>query len=172
MSSRSAAARTKAGSGPRSKRKLPPATEPSWVVIGSGRVGRALVLGISSCGGRVALAGRTIPKRGNLPPGIALVPIDALPALAESHLILAVPDDAIRTIARQLVRIIPGRPRVALHTSGSRPLADLAPLERIGWSVGSLHPIAAFPPAEIPFDWAGCPVAVAGKPSAKKEAGW
>jgi len=65
---------------------------------------------------------------------------------AACHLILiAVPDDAIAGVARQLAGAsFPFRGKVVLHTSGARDSGALAPLRGRGAAVGSLHPLQTF----------------------------
>jgi predicted short-subunit dehydrogenase-like oxidoreductase (DUF2520 family) len=60
--------------------------------------------------------------------------------------VLAVPDDAIEEAAAALARAGSLRGRSVLHLSGAMGLDALAPARRGGASIGSLHPLLAFPP--------------------------
>lgn len=63
-------------------------------------------------------------------------------------LVLCVADDAIAGTVRRL-ETTPATRRagpVVLTTNGFLPLSTLAPLERVGWSVGRMHPLAPVPP--------------------------
>jgi predicted short-subunit dehydrogenase-like oxidoreductase (DUF2520 family) len=57
-----------------------------------------------------------------------------------SHVLIAVSDNAIEPVARELARER-GSIRVALHTCGSYGPELLEPLNRIGVSCGSIHPL-------------------------------
>lgn len=71
--------------------------------------------------------------------GVATTAYRDLPSLA-SNLIIAVSDDAVEQVARELVEggMTGG---VALHTCGARGPEALAALEAAGVSCGALHPI-------------------------------
>jgi predicted short-subunit dehydrogenase-like oxidoreductase (DUF2520 family) len=99
-------------------------------LVGPGRVGTSLARWVVAAGGElVATAGRG---------GLA-----AVATAGEDLLLIAVPDGALAEIAERLA----GRPQaaVALHTSGSRDAAVLAPLRAAGAAAGALHPLKAFP---------------------------
>lgn len=58
--------------------------------------------------------------------------------------ILAVPDDSIAAVAESLAGLgKPGPGAAGLHLSGARPSRILEPLARVGYAVGSLHPLQA-----------------------------
>jgi predicted short-subunit dehydrogenase-like oxidoreductase (DUF2520 family) len=81
-------------------------------------------------------------------------------------LLLAVPDAALAGVAADLAR----RPQaaVALHTGGSLDAEVLAPLRAAGSSIGSLHPLKAFPvPLLDPEQARGVFFAVDGDPEAR-----
>jgi predicted short-subunit dehydrogenase-like oxidoreductase (DUF2520 family) len=92
---------------------------------------------------------------GPLPPEVGL-------------LILAVPDDAVHEVANEVARSGPvPRGCVALHLSGALSTDALAPLQAVGYSVGSLHPLQT-----VADPWSGaqrlrgCAFALAGDPAA------
>lgn len=78
-------------------------------------------------------------------------------------LLLCVPDDAIRPVARDLSDRV--APRTAFHVSGALPAEVLAPLRTAGAAVGSLHPLLPFTGAPEE-SWAAAFVAIEGDPAA------
>ncbi len=94
-------------------------------VVGAGRAGTSFSLALRGVGHHVQLLHH-----------------DGLADLAAPDLILlCVPDDALATVAAQ---IVPSDDWVIAHVAGSRTLDVLAPHYR----VGSLHPLMALPDAE------------------------
>jgi predicted short-subunit dehydrogenase-like oxidoreductase (DUF2520 family) len=93
-----------------------------------------------------------------------------LPDLAtdgQDLLLIAVPDGALAEVAARLAE----RPQaaVALHTSGSRDAAVLAPLRASGTIVGALHPLKAFPRVlPAPEQARGVLFALDGEPAAQQ----
>ncbi len=114
---------------------------PPSVVVGRGRLGAALAAALDSAGrapdavpgraaaGRPAAVGEALRRAG---PGTLLF--------------LAVRDDALETLARDLAKAEPALPRgtVVLHLSGALGLDVLAPLAALGLAVGSCHPLQTF----------------------------
>lgn len=99
-------------------------------LVGPGRVGTSLAGWATAAGAElVAAAGR-----GGL---------QDLASAGQDLLLIAVPDGALAEVAERLA----GKPQaaVALHTSGSRDAAVLAPLRAAGAAAGALHPLKAFP---------------------------
>ena len=141
------------------------------VLVGPGRAGKAFARSWKRAGGRLAAvvgrtpsgaarAGRDLSARG--------VTASRIPERCDL-LVVAVPDDRITAVARDLGRRT--RCRFAFHLSGALPAALLAPLARRGASVGSLHPLRAFPPdegrrGENASGWEGAFVAIEGDPAA------
>jgi predicted short-subunit dehydrogenase-like oxidoreductase (DUF2520 family) len=78
-------------------------------------------------------------------------------------LVLAVPDDAIAGVARDVAGRI--RCRFAFHLSGALPASILSPLGRGGASLGSIHPLRAFA-GDTREDWKGALIALEGQPPA------
>ena len=98
-------------------------------LAGPGRVGSSLAAWAVAAGAELtATAGRL--QLGGMSSG------------GQELLLIAVPDDALAETAERLA----ARPQaaVALHTSGSRDAAILAPLRAAGSATGSLHPLKAF----------------------------
>jgi len=111
-------------------------TTPRIGFVGKGRVASGLGRALRSGGCRITgYAGRRPGSVG-------------WSAIRRAGIILiCVPDDALETAARALA----GQPaaglrgKVVLHTSGVASTAPLAGLRRRGASVGTLHPLFAFP---------------------------
>jgi predicted short-subunit dehydrogenase-like oxidoreductase (DUF2520 family) len=99
-------------------------------LVGPGRVGTSLSRWAVAAGAElVAATGRA---------GLA-----ELASGGQDLLLIAAPDGALAEVAERLA----ARPQaaVALHTSGSREAAVLAPLYAAGCRLGALHPLKAFP---------------------------
>lgn len=135
-------------------------------VIGAGAVGRSLaqalvraglkVMGIYSLNGTSA---RRLARSLRVPDS---GPLDMM-TNAAGTVIIAVPDDGIRTVVRHLARTSASlRGVVVLHTSGALNGGALKPLKRLGASVGSLHPMQTFPRGAV-TPLAGCWMAVEGE---------
>ncbi|HEX5044886.1 MAG TPA: DUF2520 domain-containing protein [Candidatus Polarisedimenticolaceae bacterium] len=148
------------------------------VVVGAGRLARALVpalraaghgpVRVLSPGGRSARAlarGRrgitAASMKVPLPDGVRLV-------------LVAVPDDRIAAVARGLAASgVSWRGRVVLHTAGALGVAPLAPLARRGASVGVLHPLHVFGTSGTPAP-KGTLCRIEGRPAARlaRDLGW
>ena len=123
--------------------------KPTVSLIGPGRLGIALALGLRSAGYEiVALVGRSRPKlrtgaKGLDASGRLLVIKELEEASIGDLIIVAVPDDQIAAVAGYLAKIkTPRRPTV-LHTSGALSSKVLASLAAKGWHTGSIHPLAS-----------------------------
>ena len=124
---------------------------PTVSVIGAGRLGTALALGLASGGysleavvarrlTRAQKAARLFRRRPLALSGAQLA------KLPETELILiTTPDDVITLIAGSLAAfqrdVRPGR--TVLHTSGALSSEVLAPLAALGFHIGSLHPLVS-----------------------------
>ncbi|HEY8056246.1 MAG TPA: Rossmann-like and DUF2520 domain-containing protein [Terriglobales bacterium] len=113
----------------------------AWTIIGSGRLGSALRQWLGPIGVPATVvrhAGVAAWRRG-------------LRSAAPGGLLLAVPDDALAGLGRDLAAARPEwRGWRVLHTSGGLDSSVLAPLQRRGAAVGSLHPMMTFPRAGRP----------------------
>jgi predicted short-subunit dehydrogenase-like oxidoreductase (DUF2520 family) len=121
---------------------------PRAVVVGKGRLGRALASALDRAGSPPAvIAGRDGAAR---PDEIASAARQAGP---EVILLLAVRDDALAGLAATLADTDSGFPggTVALHHSGAHGAEILAPLEKAGLATGSCHPLQTFTgsPADV-----------------------
>jgi predicted short-subunit dehydrogenase-like oxidoreductase (DUF2520 family) len=81
-------------------------------------------------------------------------PVAGIPATlaAASTILIAVPDDAVASVAAQLARKAGDdlRDRVVLHTSGALDTSVLEPLRQCGAAVGSTHPLQSFNGVSVP----------------------
>ncbi|HZI85396.1 MAG TPA: Rossmann-like and DUF2520 domain-containing protein [Pyrinomonadaceae bacterium] len=126
-------------------------SRPSVSIIGSGRLGTALALALSSSGYSVqALMSqglRSAKKAAALVRGRALSlqgsELNRLPA--SKIILIATPDDQIARTATKLAssKISSPKNRVVLHTSGALSSSVLKPLANLGFHVGSLHPLVS-----------------------------
>lgn len=119
-------------------------------IIGGGRLGTTL-------GKALARRGYSLLAVGDRTPALAAQARQAIgrgraaptPAQAARHadvLFLCVPDDALAAAARSLSRSdLKWRGKTVFHCSGLLTSRVLAPLRRQGASVGSFHPVQAFP---------------------------
>ena len=114
-------------------------------IVGAGSVGAALGVALDRAGWRIhAVASRSAAARERfrgLVPGVRAF-ADAAPLVEEVELIiLAVPDDAIRSVAGDL-HMYSGQ--AMIHTSGLLGADALASAMAAGTQVGSFHPLVAF----------------------------
>ncbi len=135
------------------------------VVVGRGRVGRALFARLAEVLAEAPSAGETV----------ALVRARGLASVRADTVVLAVPDASLGQLALTLAArgaLAPvGRTRpVVLHVSGIRDAAVLAPLEEAGASIGAMHPLVSFARAAHPPKLAGTAFAVAGDAAARRRA--
>ncbi len=119
-------------------------------IVGAGAVGTALGVALARAGWPVgAVASRDAARRDRFR---SLVPgargfAEATALLDEVELIvLAVPDDVIPGLARQL-RMYSGQAMV--HTSGALGAEALEPAMAAGTQVGAFHPLVAFADTEL-----------------------
>lgn len=124
--------------------------KPSVSIVGSGRLGTALAIALSTSGYRIqAVVARHRARARKAAAQIssatlALKPGEWHKLPASKIVLIATPDDQIASTARQLASLRPVvREQVVLHTSGALSSDALAPLAAIGVSVGSLHPLVS-----------------------------
>lgn len=113
------------------------------MVAGRGNVGRSLVRAFNGAGHRA----RLVPSR------------EALPALEEGIVFLAVPDAAVAQVARRMARSNSAEAVGFVHVSGALGLDALAPLAG-RHPTGSFHPLQSFPAPRPPDAFRGVTVAV------------
>lgn len=122
-------------------------------IIGPGRVGGALAVGLPSSEylieGFVTADGGSLSDRlqGSFP-ATQFVEISKVGEIASAIVIITVPDNMIGSVARKLRGRI-DRSAVVLHTSGALTSEVLAPLSDTGCSVGSLHPLVSISSPEL-----------------------
>lgn len=114
---------------------------PAVVVVGRGRLGRALASALAAAGARPAAVGGR--EAAASPESVAKEVREAGQA---PLLLLAVRDDALAPLAERLAAAVCPAPgdAVALHLSGALGLDALAPFTRAGTPVGSCHPLQTF----------------------------
>ena len=141
-------------------------------IAGAGRVAQAFGKALQSIGVRVDSVASRDPQHAQSATaflGGGAVPVSYRElASRASHVLIAISDHAIRTVAKEIARD-PGRIRVALHTSGSYGPELLESLSETGVSCGSIHPMQTISDGtrgaealrNIAYSVSGSPVAVA-----------
>ena len=139
---------------------------PSVSIIGAGRVGTALGLALKAANYRVEIvvtrhrvsARRAATLIGPQTVGLAEAQLDRLSRSQvasfnrASLIIIATPDDSIAPLTKRLATVFrfksiglarreKSTPTVALHTSGALSSEVLKPLRKLGFAIGSLHPL-------------------------------
>jgi predicted short-subunit dehydrogenase-like oxidoreductase (DUF2520 family) len=144
--------------------------KPVVAVIGAGRLGTALGQALNRAGYRVEIvvarrrttAHRAAKLIGKNTAGLTVRQFNRLSRSQTDRLnrcslvLISTPDDAIASVAEELAVLLnlrnvePERRqktssphRVALHTSGALSADVLAPLQRVGFATGSLHPLVS-----------------------------
>lgn len=119
-------------------------------IIGPGRVGTAVAMGLAAAGYRVdAVAGRGHAALAAFAERLPEAVLGATPAeavRAAELVILAVPDDALEAVVRGLAvaDAVPEACRV-VHVAGGHGTGVLEPLRLGGASVAACHPAQTFP---------------------------
>jgi predicted short-subunit dehydrogenase-like oxidoreductase (DUF2520 family) len=126
-----------------------PGETPSTGIVGGGAVGTALGLALSRAGWAIqAVASRDPERRTRFASALdGARPFAEAQALIEEVelVILAVPDDALAPLARE-IRMYSGQAMV--HTSGALGAEVLTPAMAAGTQIGSFHPLVAFADTE------------------------
>lgn len=123
-------------------------------VVGAGRVGAVLAAKFRAAGHHVVgVSGRSAASQlriQTLLEGVeTLAPADVVERA--DIVLLAVPDDALADVARELAaHVRPGH--VVLHTSGRHGLAVLAPMVEAGARAIAFHPAMTFTGTEVDLD--------------------
>ena len=115
--------------------------DPDTLFIGAGRMGRGLALALSEAGGRSRLFSRS---QGRVVAPLAAGNVGGLAQAARSAdlIVVAVPDDAISDVARELAGTgVITEHHVVVHLSGLLDRSALGPLAGTGAALGSFHPL-------------------------------
>jgi predicted short-subunit dehydrogenase-like oxidoreductase (DUF2520 family) len=106
-------------------------------------------------------------ERRGLVAGISIEVSPEPAAIAADLWLIAVPDDAIASVAERLARARGPRPTAVAHCAGAIPAALLESLAAQGVACGSFHPAMTFRGAEGDAEaLAGAVVAIEGEPRA------
>lgn len=118
----------------------------SMGLIGPGRLGTAFACELAKRGAPLAaIAGREMKKADSLAKLAETVAVKSESLVDTCGLVMmAVPDDAIESVADQLSRTGRWHNKIALHTSGSLDSSALKALRDAGAAVGSIHPMQSF----------------------------
>lgn len=126
-----------------------PGEPPVIGIVGAGAVGTALGVALNRAGWPIhAVASRDPGRRDRFRSlvDVTRVFVDPEPILDEVELIiLAVPDDALASLAGSL-RMYSGQ--AMIHTSGALGAEVLAPAMAAGTQIGAFHPLVAFADTE------------------------
>lgn len=122
---------------------------PTVAFIGAGGLARALARSLSRAGYPVVGIFARSPRAARRDAVLRRFRLarDPADAVANAKLVLlAVPDRAVETVARELARTVPTgwKRRVVLHHAGALGIAPLRALAERGAAVGLLHPLQAF----------------------------
>lgn len=147
----------------------------SLAIIGGGRVGRSLGRRLREEGWKIgAVTGRSEASARRATRFIGGgQPCGALSrqVLASRVLLIATPDDAVASAARELARIgaeeLEGK--IVLHTSGALDSAALDPVKQHGASTASMHPLQTFSGVGVP-PFGGRVFTIEGSPAAVRVA--
>ncbi|MCE5245382.1 DUF2520 domain-containing protein [bacterium] len=143
-------------------------------IVGAGRAGGALAAGFVRAGFGVRLWDRD-PARARRTARAAGAEafVELAPLLDGARLVVvAVGDDALKSIAGRLARAWPASsaPRAVLHTAGARDATPLAPLRASGAGLGVLHPVVGLLGPRSAERLAGATATVSGDPAGLRAA--
>jgi predicted short-subunit dehydrogenase-like oxidoreductase (DUF2520 family) len=150
------------------------ARKPSIAIVGPGRLGSALALGLKRAGYRISeiISGKNRASRRKARALAKLVRSRAITAgdRIEADLVwFCVPDREIARAANQVGETAGWKGKIALHSSGALPSNELQMLRRGGAAVASLHPLMTFVRGSIP-SLKGVPFALEGDSAAVRAA--
>src|SRR5581483_12018242 len=117
-------------------------------IVSAGRVGAALGAALARAGHDVvaasAVSTASVRRATQMLPGTPLLPPDEVVAAAD-FVLLAVPDDALRSLVAGLATTDAWRPgQLVAHTSGSHGIDVLDPAAARGVVALALHPVMTF----------------------------
>ena len=125
-------------------------------IIGAGRVARSLGRRLRELGWSIGAVCSRSEKSARkavryIGAGCPCAGISA-ESLTSPILLIAIADDAIGEVARELARIAGPllRGKIILHTSGAHNFSILAPLRACGAFTGSMHPLQTFSGTDAP----------------------
>ncbi len=145
-------------------------------IVGAGRLGRALGRSLRRLGWRIgpvitrsAAHSRAAVRAIGAGKPRATLTREVMDA---DVILLAVPDDVLVGVARQLAKLAENkcRGKVVLHSSGALDNKVLQPLARCGAATGSIHPMQTFTNNSRP-NLKGVIFAIEGDPRARRTAG-
>ncbi|MBA2341457.1 MAG: DUF2520 domain-containing protein [Pyrinomonadaceae bacterium] len=129
------------------------AAKPTIAVIGAGRLGTALARALAARSytitamvtRRLRNAQRSVARAGaHSAQSLSSTKLDLLPPT--DLIFITTPDDAIADTAARLAQLgdfHPNKQPVALHMSGALSSEELAPLRKLRFAVGSMHPLVS-----------------------------
>jgi predicted short-subunit dehydrogenase-like oxidoreductase (DUF2520 family) len=151
------------------------AAKPRIAIVGPGRLGRALALGLTQAGYVISeiVSRNTAPskrKARELARKVEAYASTKENAHLDADLVwFCVPDREIGTASRQLVSVIDWKNITAFHCSGALASDELQTLRQRGASVASIHPMMTFVSGSIP-SLEGVPFAIEGDAAAVRTA--
>lgn len=114
------------------------------IIVGPGRAGGSIALAAGRAGHEiVGILSRSTGDGSDFGPGLSLE--HQFPSA--DLLLIAVRDEAIEEVGRQLVEAVGSIP-VAAHLSGFTPVSALEPLSAVGLATGGFHPLQTLPDPE------------------------
>jgi predicted short-subunit dehydrogenase-like oxidoreductase (DUF2520 family) len=145
--------------------------KPRIAIVGPGRLGRALALGLTEAGYVVSeiVSRNSAPskrKACELARKVHAYASTSENAHLDADLIwFCVPDREIGAASRQLASVIDWKKKTAFHSSGALASHELLTLRQRGASVASIHPMMTFVSGSIP-SLKGVPFAIEGDAAA------
>lgn len=120
----------------------------SVAIVGAGRVGTALGMALARAGWRVAaVGGRGTAATRRAARLVGVPAMGARDAAARADVVIvAVPDDAVAAVARDIAPAVK-RGTIVVHTAGALSSDALAAVRRRGARAASMHPLMTFPSA-------------------------
>jgi predicted short-subunit dehydrogenase-like oxidoreductase (DUF2520 family) len=151
------------------------ATEPRIAIVGPGRLGKALAVGLTQAGYVISEivsrdAASSKRKARELARKVRAHASTNKNARLDADLVwFCVPDREIGAASRQLAAMIDWKKKTAFHSSGALASDELRALRQMGASVASVHPMMTFVSGSIP-SLKGVPFAVEGDAAAVRRA--